>query len=220
VLADADPVRIAKKLLEGAFRNAGQVCIAVKRVYAEEPVYERLVAALAEQARAVVVGDGFEPDVSMGPINNRPQYERVCELIESARSDGGHFVTGGEPLDRPGYFVPPTLVTGIREGSRLVDEEQFGPVLPIMPVRDAAEALERANATHYGLGGSVWTSDAGRGVELASQLECGTGWVNQHGGLTPHAPFGGCKWSGIGYENGPWGLAGFTELQTIAVARS
>ncbi len=218
VLADADPAEVAPRLFQGAFRNSGQICIAVKRVYAEEKVAKALVEALAEETRRAVVGDGLRPETTLGPINNRPQYERVCELMESARSDGGTFVTGGEPLPGPGYFVPPTLVTGLEDGSRLVDEEQFGPVLPIMPVRSAEEAIERANATHFGLGGSVWSADTERALELAARLECGTGWVNQHGGLSPDAPFGGRKWSGIGYENGRWGLEGFSEIQTLVVS--
>jgi len=220
VLSDVDPGAIAPKLFGGAFRNAGQICIAVKRVYVEESIYQPLVDALAEQARALQVGDGFESGVAMGPVNNRPQFERVKELIESARQDGASFVTGGGTLDRPGYFIAPTIVTGIEDGSRLVDEEQFGPALPIIPVKNVDEAMQRANATHFGLGGSVWTNDEERGISLASQLECGTGWVNQHGGLSPYAPFGGSKWSGIGYENGRWGLAGFTELQTLAIAKT
>ncbi len=219
VLADADPKKIAEKLFWGAFNNAGQICIAVKRIYAEEKIYQPLVDALAEVARGVVVGSGLEPTTQMGPINNLPQYERVKDLIGSARQDGATFVTGGDVPDRPGYFVDPTLVTGIEDGSRLVDEEQFGPVLPIIPVRSAEDAIERANASHFGLGGSIWTADVDRGVALARDLECGTGWVNQHGALTPFAPFGGRKWSGIGYENGPWGLAAFTELQVLSVAK-
>lgn len=220
ILGDVDPSAIAEKLFWGAMNNAGQICIAVKRVYAEEKVYQPIVDALAEIARDVVVGDGMSPETAMGPINNRPQFERVNELIESARHDGAKFVAGGEPDERPGYFVRPTIVTGLEDGTRLVDEEQFGPVLPIIPVRSAEDALERANATHFGLGGSVWTNDVDRGVALASQLECGTGWVNQHGALSPFAPFGGSKWSGIGYENGPWGLAAFTELQVLSIAKS
>lgn len=220
ILGDVDPKAIAEKLFWGAFNNAGQICIAVKRVYAEEKVYQGVVDALAEIAKKVVVGDGLAPDTKMGPINNLPQYERVNELIESARHDGAKFAAGGEADPRPGYFVNPTIVTGIEDGTRLVDEEQFGPVLPVIPVRSAEEAIERANATHFGLGGSVWTNDVDRGVSLASQLECGTGWVNQHGALSPFAPFGGSKWSGIGYENGPWGLAAFTELQVLSVAKS
>jgi acyl-CoA reductase-like NAD-dependent aldehyde dehydrogenase len=219
VLADVDPKAIAEKLFWGAFRNAGQICIAVKRVYAEEKIYQPLVDALAEVAKRVVVGSGLDPATTMGPINNRPQFERVNELIESARRDGARFVTGGAPGVGPGYFVSPTLVTGIEDGSRLVDEEQFGPVLPIIPVRSAEDALERANASHFGLGGSIWTANVERGVALARELECGTGWVNQHGALTPFAPFGGSKWSGLGYENGPWGLSAFTELQVLSVAK-
>jgi acyl-CoA reductase-like NAD-dependent aldehyde dehydrogenase len=219
VLGDVDPKAIAEKLFWGAFRNAGQICIAVKRVYAEESVYQPLVDAMAEVARGVVVGNGLDPATTMGPINNRPQYERVGELLDSARQDGAQFVAGGRPLDRPGYFVEPTLVTGIEDGSRLVDEEQFGPVLPIIPVASAEDAIERANSTHFGLGGSVWTSDVDRGVALAGELDCGTGWVNQHGALSPFAPFGGRKWSGIGYENGRWGLEAFTELQVLSVAK-
>lgn len=219
VLADVDPKQIAEKLFWGAFRNAGQICIAVKRVYAEEKVYQPLVDALAEVARNVVVGSGLDPATQMGPINNRPQFDRVNELIESARRDGARFAVGGEPMPGPGYFVRPTLVTEIADGSRLVDEEQFGPVLPIIPVRSAEDAVARANASHFGLGGSVWTNDTARGASLARELECGTAWVNQHGALTPFAPFGGCKWSGLGYENGPWGLAAFTELQVLSVAK-
>jgi acyl-CoA reductase-like NAD-dependent aldehyde dehydrogenase len=219
VLADVDPAAIAEKLFWGAFRNAGQICVAVKRVYAEESIYAPLVAALSDLARRVVVGSGLDAETQMGPINNRPQFERVCELLASARDSGGRFETGGGALDRPGYFVAPTIVTGLEDGARLVDEEQFGPVLPVIPVRSAEDALARANAGHFGLGGSVWTSDVARGAALAGELECGTGWVNQHGALSPFAPFGGCKWSGVGYENGPWGLSAFTELQVIAVAK-
>ncbi len=218
VLGDADPAKVAPALFQGAFRNSGQICIAIKRIYAEEKVAPALVEALAAEARKAVVGDGMDPDTTLGPINNRPQFERVCELVESARSDGGTFVTGGEPLPGSGYFVPPTLVTGLEDGSRLVAEEQFGPVLPILPVRSAEEAIERANATHFGLGGSVWSPDTGRALELAARLECGTGWVNQHGGLSPDVPFGGRKWSGIGYENGRWGLESMTEIQALVVA--
>ena len=105
------------------------------------------------------------------------------------------------------------------QGVRLVDEEQFGPALPILPFRDVDDALARANGTHFGLGGSVWTRDTERGIDLASRLECGTGWVNQHLNLVPNAPFGGSKWSGIGYENGPWGLSAFTEYQVLSVAK-
>jgi acyl-CoA reductase-like NAD-dependent aldehyde dehydrogenase len=111
-------------------------------------------------------------------------------------------------------------VTDIREGTRLVDEEQFGPALPVMPFHDLEEAIERANATHYGLGGSVWTSDASRGAEIVSRLECGTGWVNEHGPLDPVVPFGGAKWSGLGHEFGALGLDSYTQAQVVRVAKA
>ena len=219
VLGDADPERIAEKLFWGAFGNCGQICVAAKRVYVDESLYPTITEKLAALAKEVSVGDGLEDGVRLGPINNRPQFERVQELVEDARKEGATFLAGGEPLAGDGYFFAPTIVTDLSDGSRLVDEEQFGPALPIMPFRDVEEAIERANRTHFGLGGSVWTSDLERGAELAGRLECGTGWVNQHAALTPVAPFGGVKWSGMGYENGRWGLSSFSELQVIDVAK-
>ncbi len=219
VLADANPKAVARKVFEAAFANSGQVCVAIKRLYVEEPLYRAVLDEVAELARSAKVGDGLEPGVEYGPINNAPQLERVRELVDDARAAGGRIVAGGAPLPREGYFYAPTVVADVAEGVRLVDEEQFGPALPVMPFRDVEEALERANATHFGLGGSIWTADPRRGAELAGRLECGTGWVNQHLNLVPNAPFGGSKWSGIGYENGPWGLAAFTELQVIQIAK-
>ena len=141
----------------------------------------------------------------MGPVNNLPQLERVMELTQDAVQHGAHIVTGGERPQRPGYFFPPTIVTNVAEGVRLVDEEQFGPVLPVMSFAGVDEAIERANRTDYGLGGSVWTNDLEIGAELASRLECGTAWVNQHVKFLPDIPFGGVKLSGSGVQNGIMG---------------
>jgi acyl-CoA reductase-like NAD-dependent aldehyde dehydrogenase len=118
-------------------------------------------------------------------------------------------------MDRPGYFFEPTILTGLSDGTRIVDEEQFGPALPVVPYRDLGDAIDRANATHFGLSGSVWGADADRAADVAAQLECGTAWVNTHLALAPQQPFGGFKWSGIGVENGPWGLAEFSEFQVV-----
>jgi len=219
VLRDVDPKAVAEKVFKAAFANSGQVCVAVKRLYVEEAIYPDVLQEVTELAKAARFGDGLEPGTEYGPINNEPQFERVRELVDDARSAGATIHTGGAPMDREGFFFPPTVVSDIAEGVRLVDEEQFGPALPVMPFRDVDDALERANGTHFGLGGSVWTSDLERGADLARRLECGTGWVNQHLNLVPNAPFGGSKWSGIGYENGPWGLAAFTELQVINIAK-
>ena len=219
VLPDVDVARTAKRLFWGAFENCGQVCSAIKRVYVPESLYESMVAQLADMARGVKVGNGLDEDSQLGPINNRPQFERVQELVEDARQAGARLVTGGQCLGEGGYFYAPTIVADLQDGVRLVDEEQFGPVLPVVPYTELDDAIERANATHFGLSGSVWSSDTARAEEVARRLECGTAWVNQHLNVLPHAPFGGAKWSGIGVENGPWGLLGFTEIQTVNVAK-
>jgi acyl-CoA reductase-like NAD-dependent aldehyde dehydrogenase len=219
VLDDVDPQQVAEKLFWGAFANSGQICGAIKRLYVPERLEQPLVAALAAIAKGVRVGDGMQPDTQLGPLNNKMQFDRVNELVADAKQAGGRCVTGGAPLPGAGYFIPPTLVTGLGEGSRLVDEEQFGPALPIVTYRDVADAVERANGTMYGLSGSVWSSNEARAIEVAGELECGTAWVNQHLAIVPNAPFGGAKWSGIGVENGPWGLLGFTELQTVNIAK-
>jgi acyl-CoA reductase-like NAD-dependent aldehyde dehydrogenase len=215
VLDDVDTEKVAEKLFWSAFRNSGQVCIAVKRVYVPERLHDDLVDALAAKARAAKVGDGMAEGTDLGPINNKPQFERVSELVSDALSNGATAVAGGGPLDRPGYFFAPTVLTGVSDGTRIVDEEQFGPALPVIPYRDVDDALARANATTFGLGGSVWSADPDRAADVAERLETGTAWVNTHAALAPHQPFGGAKWSGIGVENGSWGLLGYTEIQVV-----
>jgi acyl-CoA reductase-like NAD-dependent aldehyde dehydrogenase len=220
VLDDADVQKVAEKLFWGAFSNSGQICSAIKRLYVPERLEQPLVAALAAVAKSVKVGDGLQADTQLGPLNNKMQFDRVNELVEDAKKAGGKIVTGGAPLPGGGYFIPPTLVTGLKEGVRLVDEEQFGPALPIITYRDVDDAVERANATMYGLSGSVWSSSFERAAEVAGQLDTGSAWVNQHLAILPNTPFGGAKWSGIGVENGPWGLLGFTELQTVNISKT
>jgi len=219
VLRDVDPAKVAEKLFWGAFTNCGQVCSAVKRIYVHEDLYEDLGKRLAALARSVKVGDGLDPASQLGPLNNRMQFERVSELVEDARKQGARAVAGGAPVGGAGYFYQPTILTDVSDGTRIVDEEQFGPAVPLIRYRDVEDAIERANATHFGLSGSVWGADAARAAEVAGRLECGTSWVNTHLAVQPNAPFGGAKWSGIGVENGPWGLLGFTELQTVHVAK-
>lgn len=219
VLGDVDPTAVAGKVFKAAFANSGQVCVAVKRLYVHESIYGRVLDEVATLARRARVGDGLEEGVEYGPVNNAPQFQRVCELVDEARAAGATIHAGGGRRAGEGYFFEPTIVSDVTEGVRLVDEEQFGPALPVMPFHDVDEALARANASHFGLGGSVWTHDVERGADLARRLECGTGWVNQHLNLVPNAPFGGSKWSGIGYENGPWGLAAFSEFQVINIAK-
>ncbi len=213
VLDDVDPAAVAEKLFAGAFGNSGQICSAIKRVYVPESMQDDIVDALAERANAAKFGDGMDEGVEFGPINNKPQFERVKELVADAISKGATAAAGGGAMDRPGYFFEPTILSGVSEGVRIVDEEQFGPALPVLTYRHESEALDRANATMFGLSGSVWSADPDRAAEVAAGLECGTAWVNTHLALAPHQPFGGFKWSGLGVENGPWGLAAYTEIQ-------
>jgi acyl-CoA reductase-like NAD-dependent aldehyde dehydrogenase len=217
ILPDVDVAAIAPQLFWSAFGNNGQICLAVKRVYAHESIHAELVEALAGIAASVKVDDGTIAGAQLGPINNRPQFNRVSELVTDALGRGARAVTGGAPLDRPGYFYAPTILDHVEDGIRVVDEEQFGPVLPVLSYRDEADALARANRTNYGLTASVWSGDAERAMTLASDIESGQVTINSHGaGVRPHLPFGGHKWSGLGVENGPWGLYGFTEIQVLA----
>jgi acyl-CoA reductase-like NAD-dependent aldehyde dehydrogenase len=213
ILDDADPAAIGEKLFQAAFGNSGQICSAIKRVYVPEALHDEVVEVLAARAAATKVGDGMDPESELGPINNKPQYERVSELVAEALESGASAAAGGGPVGGPGYFFQPTVLTGVAEGTRIVDEEQFGPALPVISYRDIDDALARANATSFGLSGSVWSADPERAASVADRLECGTAWVNAHLALAPHQPFGGFKWSGVGVENGPWGLASFTDIQ-------
>jgi len=220
VLSDVDLASVAPKIFWGAMENSGQICSAIKRVYVPQEMYAPMLEMLGELAKGVKVGNGLEAGTQMGPINNRPQFERVTELVEDAKKHGAKIISGGGRVGSEGYFFAPTIVGNISDGVRLVDEEQFGPALPIIPYKDVDDAVKRANATHYGLSGSVWSKDSDRGAEVAAQLECGSAWVNQHLAIAPNLPFGGAKWSGIGVENGPWGLLGFTEIQVVNVVNA
>lgn len=214
-LDHGDVDAMIERIFWGAFQNNGQVCSAIKRLYVPEALEDQIVEGLAELARAAKVGPGTEEGVQLGPINNRPQFERVSELVTDALSSGAIAAAGGKPIDGDGYFFEPTILSNLSEGTRIVDEEQFGPALPVISYRDVDEVIERANATHFGLSASVWGGDVERATAVAAQMECGTSWVNTHLALAPHQPFGGAKWSGIGVENGTWGLLGFCEPQVI-----
>jgi acyl-CoA reductase-like NAD-dependent aldehyde dehydrogenase len=220
VLPDADPADVAEKLFWPAFRNSGQICMAVKRVFVPEELQPQVVEALAAKARSVKVGNGLEEGTELGPINNEPQFERVKGLVAEAIAQGAVAAAGGHPIDGAGYFFEPTILTNLAEGTRIVDEEQFGPALPVLTYRTVPEAIERANATNYGLGASVWSSDPLRAAEVAEKLEAGTVWVNTHMQLSHDAPFTGMKHSGLGSEMGLYSIYAYTDPQTVYRTRS
>ena len=219
VLPDANPEKIAKSIFWGAFTNSGQVCIAAKRLYVHESIKERLTTELAALADSIKVGDGMEEGTQLGPINNKAQFERVSALVDDAKKSGARVVAGGEALGQ-GYCFQNTILTDLDDNARIVQEEQFGPVLPVLSYTDVDEVINRANSTHFGLGASIWTEDLPQAEKLAERIEAGTTWVNQHLALSPLAPFGGTKWSGIGYIGGKWGIEGATELQVINIKRA
>lgn len=217
VLEDADPAAIAGDLFWAAFKNNGQMCALIKRLYVPARRLNDYVEAIAEVARTVRVGNGMTDGVQLGPLTTAAQLAWIKELAGESLARGAVPAAGGNAIDGKGYFFEPTVLTNVTDGDRIVDEEQFGPILPIVAYRDEDDAIARANASNYGLGGSVWGTDIDHALTVARRLDSGQASVNNHTrGIRPHLPFGGFKWSGIGVENGRWGYEAYTQLQTIA----
>ena len=219
VMPDVDVDAMAEQLFWAAFMNTGQVCIATKRMYVHEDVYEPLKDALVAYAKSVKIGDGSEQGTQIGPVQNKAQYQRVLDLIQDAKDRGYEFLIGGEASDMPGYFVPITILDNPPETARIVQEEQFGPVLPLMKFEDTDEVIERANDTIYGLGASVWSADIEAAKAVADKLEAGTVWINESQHLSPHAVFAGAKQSGIGAEGAEHGLLEFCQPKTVSIRK-
>lgn len=219
VLPDTHIEPLLERLFWGCFLNAGQTCAALKRLYVHEGQYEALVRRFADYVEGIPVGNGADPKNLIGPLTNRMQLDKVRTLVDEARAKGARIVTGGKYRESAGYFYPLTVVADATDDLRLVNEEQFGPAIPILRYRNVEEAVARANALEVGLGGSVWGDDVEAASTIARRLECGTAWVNQHGALHPLAPFGGVKWSGIGVEFNVEGLKEYTTIQVLNVAR-
>lgn len=220
VLADADIAASAPKIFATSFINNGQTCAALKRLYVHESVHDELCEALTSMANSMKTGNGFDEDTDFGPLQNQEQLNIVKALAKDAKERGANFLCGGDVIDESGYFYPITLVSNINDGARLVDEEQFGPILPIIKFSDVEEAIDSANRLQVGLGGSVWSQDIEKAQKIASRLECGTVWINNHAMIQPDAPFGGVKDSGFGVEFGEAGLKEFTFIQTVQTFKS
>lgn len=216
VLDDADIAVTARGIVGSAFRNAGQVCMAVKRVYVPRSRSNELAEAIAAEAARHVLGHGIDDGTTMGPMHNEPQLKLVRGLVDSAVGSGARVITGGNPgCDLPGYFLSPTVVIDAEPGMDLVEQEQFGAALPIVAYDDLEATIAHLNAGEFGLGASVWSPDAQRAYDTASQIEAGTVWINQHTLVEPDAPFGGWKSSGVGRERGRWGLEEYLETRVI-----
>jgi aldehyde dehydrogenase (NAD+) len=219
VLPDVDVDAVAEPLFWAAFRNSGQVCLATKRLYIHKDIYEPLKAALVAYTKTVKMGDGAEQGTQLGPVQNVAQYKRVLSLIEDAKNQGYTFLTGGEPIDSPGYFIPVTLIDNPPEHARIVQEEQFGPILPLLRFDTVDEAIARANATEYGLGATVWSSDLEAAAQICERLEAGNVWINEAHYLSPFGAFSGHKQSGLGVEGAVEGLLEFTNAKTYYVKK-
>ena len=222
VLPGSDISKVAPGVFQRAMYNSGQVCVAIKRLFVHEDQYDEMVAALAQQAKHSKVGNGLDKGTHFGPINNKMQYDRVNGLVNDAIKDGGVVVAGGAAAADPkgGYFFQPTIISNVAEGSRIVDEEQFGPVLPVLKYRTVEEAIARSNNTDYGLGSSVWGSDQEQARAVGLKLEAGMTWINDHMSGGEQFPFGGIKGSGIGVEGGgQLGLKEFVDIKAVKVPK-
>lgn len=217
VLPGTDVSKIAQDLFWGIFINTGQTCAALKRLYVHDSLYESVVDALSDLASTTPMGPGLEAGNVLGPLQNQKQFEIVSRLVDEARSGGATVVTGGTPAEELGpLFYRPTVVADIADDASLVVEEQFGPVIPVLRFSDIDDAVARANSSTQGLGASVWSDDVDAALDVAARLQAGTVWINQHGALNPHVPFGGTKQSGYGQEFGVAGLKAVAAPKVIS----
>jgi len=218
VLDDADPAEVAAKLYAAATFNAGQVCMAAKRLYVPNTMLDEIGERMAAMASATVLGDGLDPGTQMGPIQNKMQFDKLQELMAATRSEGT-VLTGGARLNRPGYFIQPAIVRDLADNAQLVTEEQFGPLVPLLSYDTIEDVIARANASDYGLGGTVWGKDLDKAASVARGIETGTVWINKHLDLRFDVPFGGVKQSGLGREQGQAGLKEFVDVRVVSMAR-
>jgi acyl-CoA reductase-like NAD-dependent aldehyde dehydrogenase len=221
VLPDVDPEAVAPELFWGAFQNNAQFCNSIKRLYIHEDVYDAVRDALVEFAKGIRVGNGADEGTDIGPIQNLPQYEKVIDFFDDCAANEHTFALGGA-VDRGagGWFIPITLVDDPPENSRIVQEEPFGPILPLLKWSDEEDVIQRANDTRYGLGASVWGRDLDAVQRIGSRLDAGTVWLNEIHQYSPHQAFGGHKESGIGCENSLHGMMEYTNWHTITLNKS
>ncbi|KDB06385.1 Phenylacetaldehyde dehydrogenase [Burkholderia sp. lig30] len=218
MLADVDVDQAVQGALAGGFLNQGQVCAAVSRIYVHRSKYRQIADGLADIARSMTLGPGIDPAAQINPLVSSHHRACVEAHIARAKADGLRFLAGGTPVDRPGYYVRPTVIADVPADAAIVREEVFGPVLALVPFDDPQEALRLANDSPYGLAASLWTNDLRAAMNLTQKIEAGTVWVNCHVPLDPSMPFGGYKQSGIGREFGKYAVEACTETKSVCIA--
>lgn len=218
VCADADLDAAARGVADGIFGNAGQVCVASSRLYAERSVYDALLERIVRIARALRVGPGLDPASEMGPLISSEHRAQVASMVNRAVADGAQLAAGGKPLDGPGFFYPPTVLGGLRADMPIVREEVFGPVLCVLPFDDIDSVIAAANDSIFGLAASVWTCDIRKAHRIESGLRAGLIWVNAHGVPNVAVPFGGYRQSGWGREQGREAIESYMELKSVMVS--
>ncbi len=220
VLPDADINKCVSQIAWGTFRNTGQICINSKRIYVHSDCYDRFAKAFLAQIKLFRIGAADEPGAVLGPVQNQRQYDRVIELIEDCKNNGYRFLTGGDvDSDAAGYFLPLSVIDNPPKNSRIVLEEPFGPIVPLMKYNDLEALIKDVNSSDYGLAGSVWGEDLETATHVAEKLQTGTVWINEIHKISPFEPMAGHKQSGFGVENGIAGLMEYTLPKTITINR-
>jgi succinate-semialdehyde dehydrogenase/glutarate-semialdehyde dehydrogenase len=216
VFGDADPEKTADTIAAFKYRNAGQVCISPTRFYVQEPVYNRFLARFTDYAKAIRLGDGLEKETTMGPLANARRLDAMESFVHDSQNRGGKVVTGGKRHGNQGFFFEPTVITDVPDDSKIMTEEPFGPLAPIVTFKSFDEVVERANSLPYGLAAYAFTTNSKTATMIGDALESGMVGVNSVAISTPETPFGGVKESGYGHEGGIEGLEAYTNRKFIA----
>jgi acyl-CoA reductase-like NAD-dependent aldehyde dehydrogenase len=216
IFPDADMQGAVFGSMLGIFMNQGQVCCAGSRVFVQESVYDQFTDSLSQLAQTLTLGNGLDPATRMGPLVSKEQHDRVAGYLKAGKAEGAHAKTGGDVgKQERGYFVQPTVFTGVNNQMKIAREEIFGPVASAIPFKDENDAVFQGNDTPYGLAAAVWTKDINRAHQMARKLKAGTVWINTYGILDPMSPFGGYKQSGFGRELGKYAIDLYTQIKSV-----